>query len=390
MVDKKVIAIIPARGGSKGIPLKNLQQINGESLIARIIRIAQDVKVIGRIVVSTDHKEIAQEARRSGAEVIMRPASLSADLSSSEDALLHVLDELSKKQAYQPDVLVFLQCTAPLTEAEDIEKALTIFENENADSVFTVAPFHDYIWSIDEKGKPRGINHDETKRLMRQERTPQYVETGSVYVLDVKGFIKTRYRFFGNISMNIVLPDRFLDINEPVDIAIANTVLLQRRKKTCDFSALKGVAFDFDGVFTDNKVCTNKKGEEVVSCCRSDGVGLSMLEDAGIKTVVISSEINGIVVRRCQKLGIPCFHGIKDKVSTVRVWAEQQGLALDSIAFVGNDINDLDVLGIVGFPVAVGDAYSRVKDVAAVVLSRAGGHGAVREIAEMIIKNNEG
>jgi 3-deoxy-D-manno-octulosonate 8-phosphate phosphatase (KDO 8-P phosphatase) len=146
------------------------------------------------------------------------------------------------------------------------------------------------------------------------------------------------------------------------------------------------VVFDFDGVFTDNKVHITENGLECVLCFRSDGLGLDMLRGLNIKMAIISGEKNSIVLTRAKKLCLDCYHGVDKKESVLRTIAEQYGVSLTKTAFVGNDINDLSCLRLVGLPVVVADAYREVKKVARLVLTKKGGAGAVREFCELVAR----
>jgi YrbI family 3-deoxy-D-manno-octulosonate 8-phosphate phosphatase len=143
------------------------------------------------------------------------------------------------------------------------------------------------------------------------------------------------------------------------------------------------IAFDFDGVFTDNMVYTFEDGREAVKCSRSEGLGLQKLKAHGIDMVVISTEENAVVAERCRKLGLQCFHGRENKLATLKEIAEQKKISLDQVAYVGNDINDIPCLRHAGFPVVVQDAHPDVLDFAKFRTTHHGGHGAVREICDL-------
>ncbi len=143
------------------------------------------------------------------------------------------------------------------------------------------------------------------------------------------------------------------------------------------------VAFDFDGVFTDNAVYVFEDGREAVRCWRGDGIGLRKLEALGIEPVIISSESNPVVLERSRKLRIACIHDCKDKAQALARLASERGLGLDQTAFVGNDINDLAVLAVTGLPIVVADAHPDVLAAAAHRTQRPGGYGAVREICDL-------
>ncbi len=143
------------------------------------------------------------------------------------------------------------------------------------------------------------------------------------------------------------------------------------------------VAFDFDGVFTDNMVYVFENGTEAVRCFRGDGIGLQKLERTGIRTVIISTETNTVVAVRSHKLGIRCEHGCEDKLATLESVVQEMSFSLEQVAFVGNDINDLPCLKSVGLPIVVQDAHPDVIPYARYQTRTKGGHGAVREICDL-------
>lgn len=143
------------------------------------------------------------------------------------------------------------------------------------------------------------------------------------------------------------------------------------------------VVFDFDGVFTDNMVLTFQDGTEAVRCFRGDGIGLSKLKSLGIQTVIISTEANMVVTARSRKLGIRCVQDCRDKRAELEAIAQELGLSLDQVAFVGNDINDLSCLTCVGLPIVVQDAHPDVVSIARYQTRACGGHGAVREVCDL-------
>lgn len=377
------LAIIPARGGSKGIPRKNVLPIAGKPLLAHTIDAALVSRCVTRTVVSTDDPEIADVAQRYGAEVVTRPDELSGDMASSEAALLHVLDTLRQRDGYVPDLVVFLQCTSPLTVAEDIDGTVNALLNEGADTALAVAPFHYFLWNPD----GTGINHDKRVRQMRQERAPQYLETGAVYVMKTAGFLETKHRFFGKTALYVMPEERCHEIDEPIDMRVAEVLLRERAQG--DMASLLperigALVMDFDGVLTDNRVEVDEHGTESVTCSRGDGMGLSRLKKRGVPLLVLSKERNPVVQARCAKLGIDVLQAVDEKLTRMKEWLEAHGADLDSTVYVGNDINDLECLSAVGCGVVVGDAHPDVLHAANIVLNRPGGHGAVRELCDLI------
>ncbi len=150
------------------------------------------------------------------------------------------------------------------------------------------------------------------------------------------------------------------------------------------------VAFDFDGVFTDNTVFVNQEGGESVRCWRSDGLGLSRMINSGVKVFIVSTEKNPVVSARALKLSLPCKQSIKDKAATVLETCDELGISPANTMFVGNDFNDIPAFKVVGIPVAVADAYPEVKPHVVFHTSRRGGFGAVREICDMIYHARNG
>jgi YrbI family 3-deoxy-D-manno-octulosonate 8-phosphate phosphatase len=148
------------------------------------------------------------------------------------------------------------------------------------------------------------------------------------------------------------------------------------------FQSIRLVVFDFDGVFTNNAVYVAEDGTETVRCCRSDGIGLRKLERLGIEVLILSTEENPVVTSRSRKLKVPCVQGCQDKEAALRAIAVEKRLSLQQIAFVGNDVNDLSCLRIVGLPVVVADAYDEVVGTALWQTERVGGSGAVREVCD--------
>jgi YrbI family 3-deoxy-D-manno-octulosonate 8-phosphate phosphatase len=379
-----ILAVIPARAGSKGIPGKNLRVAGGKSLLAWSIAAARESKMGLRVIVSTDGDQIAQEARYCGAEIVLRPTEISGDTASSESALLHVLAELETKEKYRPDMLVFLQCTSPLTTAEDIDGTIEMLLKEGADSALAVVPFHYFLWRPRSDGGWEGVNHDKNVRLRRQDRPPEFLESGAVYVMRVDGFLKAKHRFFGKTVAYTMPAERRWEIDEASDLAVVEELLSLREKRFMPIQPA-AVVFDFDGVMTDDSVFLDENGKESVRCDRSDGMGVELLRKAGMKILILSKERNPIVTARANKLKVEVIQGEDHKAEALHRWAKDNNVALEKIIYVGNDLNDLECLKVVGCSVAVADAHEKVRKAADIVLSRPGGNGAVRELAERIL-----
>jgi 3-deoxy-D-manno-octulosonate 8-phosphate phosphatase (KDO 8-P phosphatase) len=150
------------------------------------------------------------------------------------------------------------------------------------------------------------------------------------------------------------------------------------------FSKIKLVIFDFDGVFTDNTVYVDENGVEQVRCSRADGFGLQKLRQVNVGTLVLSTEVNPVVSARCKKLKIDCVQGCPDKARAFNEIIQQRNIAADQVAYVGNDINDQEIMKLVGFPIAVADAYPEVLNASVWITTKPGGLGAVREFCDHV------
>jgi YrbI family 3-deoxy-D-manno-octulosonate 8-phosphate phosphatase len=372
------VAIIPARGGSKGLPRKNVHPFAGRPLVAHSI--AHALAATEHVYVSTDDDEIAAASREAGAQVITRPATISGDTASSESALLHAVEQLTASGA-APTTVIFLQATSPLRRPDDVRRALAQFEAEGADSLLSVAPSHDFLWTHDQAGA-RATNYVPAKRPRRQEMPPQFRENGSIYIMRASGLVANGCRLFGRISLYEMDQVRSFQIDTEEDFRICEALAPLIPGTIPDVSAVKLLVFDFDGVMSDNRVLVMQDGTEGVLCNRSDGLGLGMLRAAGVPMLVLSKEENPVVSARCRKLKIECRQGIDDKLTELKGIASQRGITLAQIAYVGNDVNDVPCMRSVGLPIAVSDAWPEARAVSKFRTTRPGGYGAVREVCD--------
>lgn len=212
--------MIPARGGSKGVPGKNLAEVAGTPLVARAVRACRAAPTVTDVVVSTDSEAIAAAARTAGADVITRPGAISGDTASSEAALLHALAAFEELHSLTVDVILLVQCTSPFLTASDVESVASAVASGEADSALTVAPFHGFLWREQETGGT-GVNHDKAVRPRRQDRPQDLLETGAAYAMDAAGFRTARHRFFGRTLPVATDPARVLEIDDPHDLARA-------------------------------------------------------------------------------------------------------------------------------------------------------------------------
>lgn len=381
-----IVTIIPARGGSKGVPLKNIRKVGGLPLINRAVKSSINCKRVNKTFVATDSIQIAESAKKDGAEIIWRTAEISNDTASSESVLQFCLERMDE----MPDVVVFLQCTSPFIRPEYITRVIDRLEKEQADSALAVVGNHHFIWRNDETNTAVGVNHDGKNRLRRQDLPPEYLETGAIYVFRVKKFLEEKTRFCGKTVIEN-FDDELLgfEIDSLTDLKIAGA-LADDVKNSKNKTLLKDIAllvFDFDGVFTDNSVYVTENGDETVRCDRGDGLGIELLKKyrPDISLLVLSKETNKVVGARCRKLKIDCLNGVDGKFETLVRISKERGVDLSKIGYIGNDINDLECMEKVGVSICPSDAYKEVKLISKIVLKRKGGNGAVRELVDLIM-----
>jgi YrbI family 3-deoxy-D-manno-octulosonate 8-phosphate phosphatase len=389
--ERDVLAIIPARGGSKGIPHKNIAMVGDKPLLAYTVEHAKQTPSINRVIVSTDDQQIGDVARQWGAEVVLRPESISGDAASSESALLYTLDRLLE-EGYEPHLVAFLQATSPSRQPDDLQNAIDLLLQEEADSLFSACPMHGFAWRVGD-GHPISLSYDYHNRLRRQEAPEEVIENGSIYLFRPWVLRKMNNRLGGKIAVYRMHPLDSLQVDEPGDLETMEQLLSARRGVELRRPELSGVhmlALDFDGVMTDNRVLVDQNGVESVYCSRSDGWGITRLKEAGIEVVVISTEVNPVVTARCRKLDVRSLQGCADKLTPLRLLADELHLGPQQVAYMGNDVNDLECLRWVGYPIAVADAAPQVLEIAGVVTTHAGGQGAVREVCDLILPPRQG
>ncbi|MEU9468452.1 N-acylneuraminate cytidylyltransferase [Streptomyces avermitilis] len=411
---RRVLAVIPARGGSKGVPAKNLLPVGGVPLVARAVRECRATRLVTDVVVSTDDHAIAAAAREAGAEVVLRPAAIAGDTATSEAAVLHAMDTHEALHGTAVDVVLLVQCTSPFIVREDVDGVVHAIVEKGADTALTVAPFHGFVWrdaddapgvlgagrAAVEGGTDTlvtgtatsggyGINHDKSFRPRRQDRPQDLLETGAVYGMAATGFREARHRFFGRTELVRTDPARVLEIDDPHDLARARALAplfdANRPGALPTAEDIDAVVLDFDGTQTDDRVLIDSDGREFVSVHRGDGLGIAALRKSGLTMLILSTEQNPVVAARARKLKIPVLHGIDRKDLALKQWCEEQGIAPERVLYVGNDVNDLPCFALVGWPVAVASAHDVVRGAARAVTTVPGGDGAIREIASWIL-----
>ncbi|WP_328895932.1 acylneuraminate cytidylyltransferase [Streptomyces sp. NBC_00236] len=391
-----VLAVIPARGGSKGVPAKNLAQVGGVPLVVRAVRACLASSEVTDVVVTTDAPALAETAR-AAAEVlgesgrlhcVQRPEAIAGDTATSEAAVLHALDRYEAEHGKTVDVVLLVQCTSPFIAREDIDGVAAAVAREGADTAVTVAPFHGFLWRDGSAVEDHnyGVNHDKKVRPRRQDRPEDLLETGAAYAMDAAGFRTHRHRFFGHTALVRTDPARVLEIDDPHDLARARALApLLDPARLPTREDIDAVVLDFDGTQTDDRVLIDSDGRETVAVHRGDGLGIAALRKAGVPLLILSTEQNPVVAARAHKLRVPVLHGIDRKDLALKQWCDEQSIAPERVLYVGNDVNDLPCFALAGWPVAVASAHDSVRAAARAVTKTPGGFGAIREIAAWLL-----
>ncbi|MEV0782971.1 acylneuraminate cytidylyltransferase [Streptomyces sp. NPDC050423] len=416
-----VLAVIPARGGSKGVPAKNLAQVGGVPLVVRAVRACLASAEVTDVVVTTDAPAVAEAVRAAGEALgesarvhcVQRPEAIAGDTATSEDAVLHAMGSYEAEHGRRVDVVLLVQCTSPFVAREDIDGVAAAVSRDGADTAVTVAPFHGFLWrdggAVEDHNY--GVNHDKSVRPRRQDRPEDLLETGAAYAMDAAGFRTHRHRFFGHTALVRTDPARVLEIDDPHDLARAralaplldpeSTHQTPQATPSGRTTGLRGhgpdpaplptredidaVVLDFDGTQTDDRVLIDADGRETVAVHRGDGLGIAALRRAGLPLLILSTEQNPVVAARAHKLRVPVLHGIDRKDLALKQWCDEQSIAPERVMYVGNDVNDLPCFALAGWPVAVASAHDSVRAAARAVTVTPGGFGAIREIAAWLL-----
>ena len=222
-----VLGLVPCRGGSKGIPRKNVREVAGEPLLAHTVRASRDAERVDRTIVSTDDAEIKEAALEAGAEVPFdRPAELATDEALIEPVIEHAVEWLREHEGETYDTIALLQATAPLRTAEHVDEAVATYEAEDADSLVAVSEGDSYRWRETPDGAEI-VNYDSRKR--RQEKEPEYVESGALYLVDTELFLETGDLQAGTTALSVLDRVSALDIDEPFELWMADEILSEWR-----------------------------------------------------------------------------------------------------------------------------------------------------------------
>lgn len=383
------VAFIPVRGGSKSIPLKNIRPICGKPLVYWVIKAACGCRFIDKVYIATDSEIIKKTVEGFGFEkalVIGRSAESATDTASTEFAMLEFAE------SYAFDNIVLIQATSPLLTSEDLERGFEIFQEEAVDSVLSAVPQKRFYWEYAGDGSVRPVNYDVYKRPRRQEFDGCLTENGAFYITGRTGLLESKNRLNGRIRAVEMCEDSFFEIDEPDDWVIIEA-LMKKNGITSEDSMkdklknIKILLTDCDGCLTDAGMYYSEHGDELKKFNTRDGMGFRLLREKGIRTGIITSEKVDLVSRRANKLQLDILKmGIGNKLKTVKDICRELHIGLENVAYIGDDINDLEVVEAAGFGCSVNSGMEIVKEKADYVTKVNGGEGAVREVAELILQ----
>ena len=385
------VAFIPVRGGSKSIPLKNIKPICGKPLVYWTVKAACECKYIDKVYVATDSEKIKEVVESFKLEqnneafdkaiVIGRSAESASDTASTEFAMLEFADK------YEFDNIVLVQATSPLLSAKDLNNGFEAFNEAGTDSVLSVVRQKRFHWANDADGYAHPTNYDVFKRPRRQEFDGYLVENGAFYITSKSDLIKYQNRVSGNIKAVEMNEDSFFEIDEPSDWVIIEALMRKNGMLDTDnIPEIKLFLTDCDGCLTDGGMYYSENGDELKKFNTRDGMGFRLLREKGIITGIITSESVDLNRRRAEKLKLDILEaGCKDKVLAVKRICEERGIDLKNVCYVGDDINDVELLKIVGFGCAPADAMAEAKEAARFITNAKGGEGVIREVIRKII-----
>jgi YrbI family 3-deoxy-D-manno-octulosonate 8-phosphate phosphatase len=375
------ILIIPARGGSKGIPKKNLQKVNGISLIERALRTAIKSKV-DKIIVSTDDSEISKISEKYKVIVHNRSNLNSSDEASTESVILEVIKDLG--QNWSPkSVIGFYQVTSAFVKPETINECF--LQSEKGFSAFSAVEFHSFVWEESSNWLP--VNHPLDNRPRRQDLAKKVKETGAIYTFPLNEFKEKKYRFCSAAYPVKVETLSSFEIDEQSDLKLANLIATQFESLNFKLSSLnkpKILFTDFDGCLTNDKVNVNIFGKENVVVNRKDGLAVKRLKKLGIQVVIATTETNEVVAVRAKKMNVEILKGLENKVEAITSFLTQRNLSWADIWYLGNDVNDLGPIEKAALSFCPIDASPEIFTKSQVVLSRRGGDGLLAEIASRL------
>ena len=389
------VAFIPVRGGSKSIPLKNIKPMCGKPLVYWTVAAACGCKNIDKVYVATDSEKIREtlqnvkdtdtDGRLYKMEIIGRSQESASDTASTEFAML----EFAREHLF--DHIVLIQATSPLLTAEDLDRGFALYEQKETDSVLSVVRQKRFNWKVEKDGSAQPTNYDYFHRPRRQEFEGYCVENGAFYITSRERLLATENRISGNVKAVEMSEDTFFEIDEPSDWDMIQQLLERRQKEKVSTGKqghqIKMLLTDCDGCLTDGGMYYSENGDELKKFSTLDGMGFGLMREHGVICGIITGENTKLVQRRAEKLKLDVLKmGVQNKFATVQGLCVEKGISLEEVAYIGDDINDRELLEQVGFSASVPDALQEIQNIVDYVAVRQGGNGAVRDVIEHLLR----
>ncbi len=386
------VAFIPVRGGSKSIPQKNIKLICGKPLVYWTIKAACQCKYIDVVYVATDSDAIRNVVESFSDDefevfdkvhVIGRSVETATDTASTESAML----EFAKQ--YEFDNIVLIQATSPMLASDDLNGGFELFQAEGADSVISVVRQYRFLWDVDETGNAYSVNYNVFHRPRRQDFDGFLMENGAFYMTSRGNLLKSGNRVSGNIKVFEMCAESAVELDKPSDWIVVEKLMKEKGLETeqTNFPEIKMFLTDCDGCLTDGGMYYSENGDELKEFNTRDGMGFALLRERGIITGIITSESVALNRRRAEKLKLDILEeGCKDKAGAVKRICKEYQIDPENIAYIGDDVNDLEVIQMVGLGCCPVDAVASVKRAASFVSQAKGGEGVIREVADKILE----
>jgi len=380
-----IIAFVPVRSGSKSIIDKNIKEFYGKPLVYWILKALQNATEINEVVIALDSEKYAEIVKTfsfSKVKIYMRNPENAVDTASTESVML---EYLSVAKPCEDDVFILAQATSPLTSSEDFNSAIRQYFYSGKDSLLSCVKTKRFFWNND----GTSLNYDFNNRPRRQDFDGVFMENGAFYINKVKNILVNKNRLSGSIDIFEMPEYTSLELDEPTDWKIGE-ILMAERFKPSKPNSIKLLLSDVDGVLTDGGMYYTEKGDEIKKFCTSDGIGFKSLQEKGIKVGIITSEDRNLNRNRAKKLDLDYgFHAQTNKMDTVQKLCKELNIGFENIAYIGDDLNDFELLCRVGMAACPANAVAKIKNIPEIIqLQTSGGNGAVREFAEIILNQN--
>ena len=380
------IAFIPARCGSQTIPFKNIKIICGKPLIYWPLLALTKSKSIDQIYVATDCaeiKDVVADFNFDKVRIFDRCDVNASNTASTESVMLEFLEN---KKFSGDDLFVLVQVTNPFTSSNDFDNAINTIKSSNKlDSILSCVETKRFFWT--KNGEP--INYDYNSRPRRQDFEGILMENGAFYINSVANIKKYKNRLSGNIHPYVMPKYSAVEADEIDDWLMVEKLMYKYIVDKLPIKPVKLFATDVDGVLTDAGMYYDNKGNELKKFNTHDGMAFKILKEKGIFTAMITSEKTNIVKLRASKLQVDyLFQGVKGggKLEVLKKICIEKNMSLSEVAYIGDDINDYNVLSSVGFPACPKNAITNIKNIEGIThLSKSGGDGAVREFVELLL-----